>query len=90
MSTHRDAPPGVYADVDRRVLDLRPVLARAARPARYVIHYAERHRLDRVHAVRMRRIEGVELRPYPFLDHNVVGELQARGELPDLLHAIVS
>ena len=76
---------------DRPVFrDLRPVLAGASTGSRYVIHYSARNRLDVIHARRLRRLPGVELRPHPFAEHNVVGVLRERGELPALLNAIVS
>jgi hypothetical protein len=80
-------------ELDRTYLDLKPVLARAARHnairQRHVIHYAEGDRLDALHARRLRRISTVELRRYPFSDHNVIGLLRESGELPRLMRSIV-
>jgi pimeloyl-ACP methyl ester carboxylesterase len=75
---------------DRRFFDVRPSLAAAPEPPRVVIHFSSHDRLDVRHARRLERLPTVELRPYPFDDHNVVGKLRERGELPRLLDEILS
>jgi hypothetical protein len=70
--------------------DLRRVVARADGSTGYVIHYPARNRTDVLHALRMRSLPGVELRPYPTRAHNVIGMLRDEGRLPALLETVIS
>lgn len=74
---------------DRRFFDVRPSLETSPDPPRVVIHFSSGDRLDVRHARRLERLPTVELRPYPFDEHNVVGTLRDRGELPRLLDEIL-
>jgi hypothetical protein len=53
------------------------------------IHYPRHSRLDRVHAERLRGLEGTALCPHESTDHQVVRELRASGELDVLLRRLV-
>lgn len=70
--------------------DLKPVIADAAAPTCYVIHYPRYSRTDAAHALRMSRLDRVQLRAYRMRAHNVVGRLRDDGALPGLLERIIS
>lgn len=70
--------------------DLKPLVADAAAPTSFVIHYPRYSRTDAIHALRMRTLERVELRAYRMRAHNVVRRLRDEGTLPRLLEEIIS
>jgi hypothetical protein len=49
------------------------------------IYYSSRHRLDRIHAERLKGIENVKLHGYSSGGHAVVKTLRDSGELNDIL-----
>lgn len=73
-----------------RFFDVKRVVADAAAPTCYVIHYPRYSRTDALHALRMRSLDGVTLRSYPFRAHNVAGRLRDQGTLPALLERIIA
>jgi hypothetical protein len=83
MRRVRAGPP-----VNRQFLDLKPVL-RGRPPKNAHLHFGARHRLDRHHASRMRRITGVSLHPHQSDAHMLAKELRDRGELKEIIRAAI-
>jgi hypothetical protein len=73
-----------------RFFDLKRVVADAAAPTSFVIHYPRYSRTDAIHALRMRALDGVELRGHRTRAHNVVRRLRDDGTLPGMLERMIS
>ncbi len=73
---------------DPAYADLRKFFeARGNTTTRFTIHHAADHRLDALHARRMRGLAGVELHEHRVDKRTLVRELRDRGELKTLLEA---
>jgi hypothetical protein len=71
-------------------MDLRKMLASGDGTSTLHIHYATEHRLDRLHAERIRNLPGVVLHPEESGGHNVIKALRERGELGPMISGALS
>lgn len=69
----------------RQTWDVRPWLRRNTTSTRYTIYYSPSHRLDNIHARRMRGMPGVILESFPEGGHALIRTLHGRGELLPIL-----
>jgi acetyl esterase/lipase len=73
------------SDAGSEWMDLRGVLKASSGRSVLHVHYPAAHRLDRLHAWRLRGLPGVELHPEEGGGHNVIRTLRDRGELGPLI-----
>lgn len=67
------------------VCDLRPLLARPSRQTRKFVYYAKDSRLDKLHALRLAGLPGVEFRAFDEGSHRLVTALRDSGDLRRIL-----
>jgi len=67
------------------VCDLRPLLARPSRQTRKFVYYAKDSRLDKLHALRLAELPGVEFRAFDEGSHRLVTALRDSGDLRRIL-----
>lgn len=71
--------------VNRRYLDLLPLVRNRQDQTQVHIHYAAKHRMDRYYAQRLAEFPCVTLHPHPVRDHNLVKYLRNAGTLQTTL-----
>lgn len=72
-------------NVQKRFLDVKPWMKRAAKPTRFHLYYSEAYDMDRIHAERLRRVRGVVLHPSGGKGHAVIKDFAVSGELKRIL-----
>jgi len=70
--------------------DLRPLISKNVYKPRIDVYYSERHRLDRIHAERLRECKNVFLYPCRANSHALVRELRDEGKLSEIILRSIS
>jgi len=81
----------LYLHGQSKYFDLRPVFqAPSPRQGIYHVYYAQNHRIDNIHATRMKSLSGVHLHPFHYNNHNLVHFLKKTGELGNIIEQSIS
>ncbi len=72
-----------YFDLRKRLRDL------PAGATQFHLYYASGHRVDRLHAERMKSLNGVHLHPYPIHGHYLIRQLKESGELIQIIERAI-
>lgn len=70
----------------RKLFDLKKVfLSSPESKVNYHVYYPTNHRIDKIHATRMKSIPGFHLHPYQHNKHNLIRMLKQSGELKEII-----
>ncbi len=73
-----------------KYFDLRKILLASSEPrGKFHIHYSSSHRIDHLHAERMRSIHGIHLHPYQHGGHQLIRSLKKNGELTKIIEQAI-
>lgn len=74
----------------RKYFDLKKVLhASTRRRENLHIYYSSGHKIDHLHAFRMKSISGVHLHPYKHEQHNLIKHLKQSGKLSEIIEKAI-
>lgn len=91
---HNDIPPGGQPQTllwlllhgQRKYFDLKKVFLAAPQKKRnFHIYYSANHKIDNLHAIRIRSIPGVHLHSYQHGQHNLIKGLKQSGKLSEII-----
>ena len=74
----------------RKYFDLKKVLLASPREHQNLhIHYLSNHRIDNLHALRMKVIASIHLHPYQYEQHNLIKDLKQSGKLSEIIEKAI-
>ena len=95
---HNDLPFGSEMQIFLRLFfhgqwkyfDLKKVFLASPKNKRNIhVHYSSGHKIDNLHASRMRSVAGVHLHPYQYERHDLVKHLKRNGKLSQIIERAI-